>query len=74
VKIGLKIKKVLLQLIKRCEVLMDTQQLTIEQQFKLQVLKERVKTLTLEEAQGYLIELLTQSMIKDNLLAQWIKK
>ncbi len=53
---------------------MDTQQLTIEQQFKLQVLKERVKTLTLEEAQGYLIELLTQSMIKDNLLAQWIKK
>jgi len=49
------------------------EQLTIEQQFKLKVLKEQVKTLNLEQAQNYLVELLTQSMIKDNLLAQWMK-
>ncbi len=41
------------------------EQLTIEQQFKLKVLKEQVKTLNLEQAQNYLVELLTQSMIKD---------
>jgi hypothetical protein len=47
--------------------------LSLEQQFKLQILREQVKTLNLEEAQDYLLEVLCQSMVKDNLLRQWIK-
>ncbi|SKB15876.1 Phycobilisome degradation protein NblA homolog 2 [Planktothrix sp. PCC 11201] len=47
--------------------------LSLEQQFKLQILREQVKNLNLEEAQDYLLELLRQSMVKDNLLRQWIK-
>jgi len=47
--------------------------LSLEQQFKLKMLNEQVKTLSLEQAQDYLMELLKQSMIKDNLLKQWIK-
>jgi hypothetical protein len=47
--------------------------LSLEQQFKLQLLREQVKTLNLEQAQDYLMELLRQSMVKDNLLRQWIK-
>lgn len=47
--------------------------LSLEQQFKLKILNEQVKTLNLEQAQDYLMELLKQSMIKDNLLKQWIK-
>ena len=47
--------------------------LSLEQQFKLKMLNEQVKTLNLEQAQDYLLELLKQSMIKDNLLKQWIK-
>ena len=50
-----------------------TMGLSLEQQFKLQVLQERVKALNLEESQAYLMELLKQSMIKDNLLKTWIK-
>lgn len=48
-------------------------QLSLEQQFKLATLKEEVKKLNLEEAQNYLIELLTQSMIKDTLVKTWMK-
>ena len=47
--------------------------LSLEQQFKLQILREQVKTLSLEEAQDYLIEVLRQSMVKDNLLRHWVK-
>lgn len=48
-------------------------QLTLEQQFKLETLKGEVKKLTLEQAQDYLIELLTQNMVKDTLVKQWMK-
>ncbi|NEQ31435.1 MAG: phycobilisome degradation protein nblA [Leptolyngbya sp. SIO4C5] len=44
--------------------------LTIEQQFRLQVLRQQVDSLTLEEAQEYLFEALKQLMIKDN----WVKQ
>lgn len=47
--------------------------LSLEQQFKLQILREQVKTLSLEEAQDYLLEVLRQSMVKDNLLRHWVK-
>lgn len=47
--------------------------LSLEQQFKLQLLREQIKTLSLEEAQDYLVEVLRQSMVKDNLLRNWVK-
>ena len=47
--------------------------LTMEQQFKLQVMKEQIKTLTLEEAQNLLLELFEQNMRKDNLFKKWVK-
>ena len=48
--------------------------LSLEQQFKLKVLKEQVRNLSLEEAQDYLIEVLRQGMVKDNILRQWMKE
>ncbi|MGE5659366.1 MAG: NblA/ycf18 family protein [Actinomycetota bacterium] len=47
--------------------------LSLEQQFKLQILRDEVKRLTLEQAQDYLIEVLRQSMVKENLYKQWMK-
>ncbi|MGL5083502.1 MAG: NblA/ycf18 family protein [Microcoleaceae cyanobacterium] len=47
--------------------------LSLEQQFKLQMLRDQVKHLSLEEAQEYLVEVLRQGMVKDNLLRHWIK-
>ena len=47
--------------------------LSLEQQFKLQILREQVKNLNLEQAQDYLLEVLRQSMVKDNLRRQGIK-
>ncbi|ERT07889.1 phycobilisome degradation nblA family protein [Lyngbya aestuarii BL J] len=48
--------------------------LSLEQQFKLEVLQKEVKRLTQEQAQAYLMELMRQNMVKDNLLKHWIKK
>ena len=48
--------------------------LSMEQQFKLQVLREQVKTLSQDEAQEYLLEVMRQNMIKENLLKFWMKK
>ena len=48
-------------------------QLTIEQQFKLQVLKEQVQNLSHEQAQEYLIEVFRQLMVKDNLVKHLLK-
>ncbi|MFM9267485.1 NblA/ycf18 family protein [Tychonema sp. BBK16] len=48
--------------------------LSVEQQFKLQVLREQVKTLSQNEAQEYLLEVMRQNMVKENLLKFWIKK
>ncbi|MCL2932330.1 MAG: NblA/ycf18 family protein [Trichodesmium sp. MAG_R03] len=47
--------------------------LTMEQQFKLKVLREEVKSLSQEEAQEYLVEVLRQSMIKENFFKHWMK-
>jgi hypothetical protein len=47
--------------------------LSLEQQFKLQVLTEQAKNLTREQAQEYLIEIFRQMMIKDNLMKQLLK-
>jgi hypothetical protein len=48
--------------------------LSLEQQFKLQVLKEQVQNLSREQAQEYLIEVLRQNMVKDNLFKHLLKK
>ncbi len=48
--------------------------LTLEQQFKLQILREQVKTLSREQAQEYLLEVLRQNMVKDNLFKHLLKK
>jgi hypothetical protein len=53
---------------------MDTSaSLTLEQQFKLEVLKDQVKSLSREQAQDYLIEVFRQMMVKDNLMKQLLK-
>ncbi|AFZ00066.1 NblA/ycf18 family protein [Calothrix sp. PCC 6303] len=49
-------------------------QLSIEQQFRLQTLKEQVKSLSQQEAQDFLLEVLRQMMVKDNLVRHLIKQ
>ncbi|WP_445300524.1 NblA/ycf18 family protein [Microcoleus sp. BROC3] len=53
---------------------MPTTSLSMEQQFKLQVLSEQVKSLSLDQAQEYLLEVMRQNMVKENLLKYWMKK
>lgn len=48
-------------------------QLSIEQQFRLQVLSEQVQNLSQEEAQEYLLEMFRQMMVKDNLFKHLLK-
>lgn len=47
--------------------------LTIEQQFKLKVLKEEAQSLTREKAIEYLLELIRQDMAKTNLMTKLMK-
>ncbi len=48
-------------------------QLTLEQQFQLQVLKDQVRNLSHEEAQSYVVEVMRQMMVKDNLVKHLLK-
>ena len=48
--------------------------LTLEQQFKLTVVKEQVKDLSLEQAQEFVVEMMRQMMVKDNLVKQMLKE
>ena len=48
-------------------------QLTLEQQFQLQVLKEQVRNLSHEDAQNYVVEVMRQMMVKDNLVKDLLK-
>lgn len=48
--------------------------LSLEQQFKLQILRDQVQLLSRQEAQEYLLEVVRQNMVKDNLLRHWIKQ
>jgi hypothetical protein len=47
--------------------------LSLEQQFKLKLYQEQVKFLSQEQAQQYLVEVLRQMMVKDNLLKDLLK-
>ena len=57
----------------RSELMDIPAQLTLEQQFKLQVLKEQVEGLTKEQAQDYLLEVFRQMMVKDNLVKHLLR-
>lgn len=48
--------------------------LSLEQQFQLKVYQKQVKELSQEQAQDYLIEILRQMMVKDNLVKHLLKK
>jgi hypothetical protein len=47
-------------------------QLTMEQQFKLQVIREEVKSMSKEEAQHFVVELFQQMMAKENMFKYMI--
>lgn len=47
--------------------------LSLEQEFKLKMLREQTRSLNLEQAQEYVVELLRQMMVKDNLFKQLLK-
>ncbi|MEO0457121.1 MAG: NblA/ycf18 family protein [Cyanobacteria bacterium P01_A01_bin.114] len=47
--------------------------LTLEQEFKLQVLRDQVKGLSIDQAQEYVIEVMRQMMVKDNLVKHLLK-
>lgn len=52
----------------------DKGKLTLEQQFKLQVLQQDIEALTLEQSKEYLIEAFRQIMIKENLCKEMFKE
>ena len=47
--------------------------LSMEQQFKLKVLRDQVGNLSKEQAQNYVIEVTRQMMVKDNLVKHLLK-
>ncbi len=48
--------------------------LSIEQQFKLAVLKKEIESMPLEQTKEYLLEAFRQMMVKDNLCRDLFKK
>lgn len=48
-------------------------QLTLEQQFKLQVLTAQIQELSPSQTQEYLLEMFRQMMVKDNLVKHLFK-
>ena len=51
----------------------DAATLTIEQQFQLEVARGAVGRLTHAQAQAYVVEMMRQMMLKDNLLKHLLK-
>jgi len=49
-------------------------ELSMEQQFMLQVIKDQVRGLSLEQAQSYVVEIMRQMMVKDNLVKHLLKQ
>lgn len=47
--------------------------LSMEQQFKLKVIQDQVRGLSLEQAQDYVVEVMRQMMVKDNLVKNLLK-
>lgn len=51
----------------------STSGLTVEQEFSLRLFQEQIKSLSVEETHDYLLEVLRQSMLKENLYKQMMK-
>ncbi len=51
----------------------STAGLSFEQEFMLRVFGEQVKNLSLQETQHYLLEILRQSMVKENLFKEMMR-
>lgn len=49
-------------------------ELSLEQQFKLKVYREQVRGLTLEQSQEYLLEVMRQLMVKENMIKHLVKQ
>lgn len=47
--------------------------LTLEQEFKLKILREQVKGLSVDQAQEYVVEMARQIFVKDNLVKHLLK-
>jgi hypothetical protein len=47
--------------------------LSLEQQFKLKIVQDQVSGLSLEQAQEYVVEVMRQMMVKDNLVKHLLK-
>ena len=48
--------------------------LTLEQQFQLEILRQDIERMSLEQAKEYLFEAFRQMMVKDNLFRDLFKK
>ncbi len=48
--------------------------LSLEQRFNLKLYEEQVKSLSQEESQQFLLELMRQLMVKDNILKHFMKQ
>ena len=48
-------------------------ELTPEQKFKLRVIQDQVRGLSLEQAQDYVVEVFRQMMVKDNLVKELLR-
>lgn len=48
--------------------------LTMEQQFNMKVYEDQVKNLSADQAQDFLLEIMRQLMIKDNVIRHLIKQ
>ena len=49
-------------------------ELSLEQKFNLKLYEEQVKSLSQEESQQFLLELLRQLMVKENMLKHLLKQ
>ncbi|NEP50055.1 MAG: phycobilisome degradation protein nblA [Moorea sp. SIO3C2] len=47
--------------------------LSLEQQFQMKIYQDQVKLLSQDEAQSYLLEVLRQMMVKENLFRHLLK-
>ena len=53
---------------------MEMPRLSMEQQFNLKVYEEQVKLLSTEQAQTFLLEVMRQLMVKENVIKQLLKQ
>ena len=49
------------------------EQLTLEQEFRLKLLRDEIETLDIQQTQEYLLEAMRQLMLKDNWVRQTFK-